>query len=196
MSNDFKKEIVDHALQSVGNLELAIKVATAFEDIKKQLIKNFAELLADTLLVRLQENLPGNEWIIISNTLATKPFDECSCLIIKNKNWPESLEVGIEAGRKNSKFFAFCIFGKESAILTKDKLNQIKTKLQNEIGAERISESQDIVWQRMVGADLKDWDNEEALLKLKNGEALSYFIGELVSISNIVNSICNSTQII
>lgn len=185
MNNDFNKEIVDHALQSDENLSLAIKIHNAYEDIKMQLIKNFTV----TLLISLQKELPEEEWEINIQTLIDKPAAASSGLFINRINYNKGLEVGIEAGLDNARLFSFVVFGKESESLSKDQINEIKVQLNNKIGSELITNEQEVIWQRHVRADLKNWDNEVALLKLKNGDALDYFSNELISIVKVVDAI-------
>lgn len=185
MNNDFNQEIVDHAILNVENLSLAIKIHNAYEEIKKRLIKNFTQ----SLLVSLQEKLPEEEWEINIQTLIDKPAAASSGLFINRRNWPKGLEVGIEAGLDNARLFSFVVFGKESESLSKDQINEIKVQINNKIGSELITTNQEVIWQRHVRADLKNWDNEVALLKLKNGEALGYFTNELISIVNVVDAI-------
>lgn len=185
MNNDFNQEIVEHALLNVENLSLAINVHDAYEDIKQRLIKNFTQ----SLLVSLQEKLPEEEWEINIQTLIDKPAAASSGLFINRINCHKGLEVGIEAGLDNARLFSFVVFGKESESLSKDQINEIKVQLNNKIGSELITKEQEVIWQRHVRADLKNWDNEVALLKLKNGEALDYFSNELNSIVNVVDAI-------
>ena len=189
MSNDFKEEIIDHALLNAENFSMAINIAKAFDDIRKRVITKFAQ----SLLTSLQTNLPCEDgWIINTDDLINSPFNKYSGLCVENTNWPEGLGLCIEAQGGNSRSFAFIVYGNESIKLSEEKKSEIKAELEKR-GVTPKSKGPNTIWYRMVHPDLENWDNEVALLKIHNGGALEYFTEELVSIAKILNSICNKS---
>lgn len=185
MNNDFKQEIINHALCSAENLSMAINIASAVEDIKKQLIKKFAE----SLLTNLQTGLPKeNGWEIDAEGLIETPFAKHSGLFVKNKNWQEGLGIVLEAQNTNYHSFLFMVYSEKT--LSEDKKNKIKAELENKNSVSKNSTWPNTIWCRNLQSDLMNWDNEAALLKIYNGDALDYVVNELVSIAGIVNLNC------
>jgi hypothetical protein len=186
MNNDFKQEIVDHALRNAENLSMAIQIHNAFEDIKKQLFKTFAESLVSSLQTKLLEK---NGWEINAEKLIKKSIIDPALFII-NRSWSEGLRIGFQAESLNARDIVFIVEENVSKKLSEIKKNEIKVELEKKSVTPK-GAGQNTIWFRGVQSDLMNWDNEVSLLKIQNGEALNYFTEELVFIAKTVDSICN-----
>jgi hypothetical protein len=85
------KMIVDYALKDDTNLKIAVKIASAFDEIRKKIIIDFLDALENAL----KESLDG-EWII-NNDLKQNVFDHWRGFYISKRAWKENYQIGIQS---------------------------------------------------------------------------------------------------
>ena len=161
---------------------MAWKVGSAFEDLKKKIIIEFAGALAEAL----QEELCGPGWTI-DNEFPKKPFGKYVGLRIYKENWPASQNGGVSIAMQSE------AEGPRSFILGVTKIpasepldgGRLKVHLDQKIKPGKLSRSWE--WWEEAAVEHRDWDTEEGAVRLfcRRAEALQYFKQYLLTLVTV-----------
>ena len=169
--------IVKHALESEDNLRMAIKVGLAFRHLKEELVKACLVDLRDTTLKRL-----GSSWRIDENTWITKPLG-CGLISFKRECWKES-SFGLSCDRIGPAQLSYFVWVSEARMKKAHGMQNLRAHLDQEYAPGNSTDCNP--WWKYVDKPLRDWDNEEALLRLhKRAELADQLSAHLVKIARI-----------
>jgi hypothetical protein len=176
MNDEFGKLIIDYATKNATNLAMSIRVSQVFDDIKRKVITTFLS----GLIKELQGRYKPDSWKIKSDP---DPLETYAGLTIRNEKWVGHL-VGIEAGSPGARNL---IIGVCKSQKTKSTVPGLKAALDKNIGYGKQSDWWE--WWRNLDKPYNNWDNEESLCKLFDGDAVDDFLAksallEIVKISD------------
>lgn len=182
MANKEKELIASYVLQNEGNLEVALKIAFAFDEIRKKIILDFLEALEKDLSKSLD-----HKWVI-KNDLKENVFDHWRGLYITKNEWREDLlyRIGFASEKYGARGFIIGVTKKqESQPIEGGKLN----KLLGEKYKPGLASSH-WEWYQWVEGNYGNWDNEEVLIKMyQKQETVSYFKEQILRIKEIAEPI-------
>jgi len=151
-SRDERTLIVDFAFRNENNLKIALKVGSAFNEIRRRIITNFLKDLEIALKL-------DNEWEIMNNFNKSK-LNDCTFFIAK-KVWGKKYQIGIHGKSGATDFiFGICKNPNIAEHLGSEKLKELDIRY----GPGRISEWW--AWYKSVDEPYRNWDNEEVLMNM------------------------------
>ena len=159
--------IVDYALEN-DDLATALKIGSAYDEIRKTIIISFIKRLESAL-----KDILDPEWIIIENELKQITFQNYECFFLSKEHWRDDYRIGIESQNKGAKNFVIGVRKNEKKPhMQGDKL---KNQLDQVCGTGKANKWWE--WYRYIEGTYRNWgDNEEALIKMHNSdEPVTYF---------------------
>lgn len=173
--------IVNYALRDEGNLEVACKIAFAFDEIRKKIITDFVDFLENTL----RETL-GDEWKI-KNDLKENVFARWRGLYVSKKEWGDNYSIGISSQRTGPKDFMMLVTTRIKEPIDGGKL---KNLLDEKYG-QGMSYPGSSEWCHWVDDMYRDWDSEEVLIKMnfKKVEVASHFKERILRVKEIAEQV-------
>jgi len=174
--------IVDYALENESNLEIALKIAFAFNEIRKKIIIDFLDALENAL----RESL-DNEWTI-QNNLKKDVFAKWKGCYIAKKKWQDICLIGIESDSSDAKNFFVTVRKNKEQIPEAIGGGKLKNLLDKEYRPGSGGE-QWIYWKYFEGI-YRNWD-EEVLIKMsfKKDEIVRYFKEQILRIKDIATPV-------
>jgi len=181
------KIIVDYALKDQHNLEIALKIGIAFDEIRKRIITDFLDALENAL----RGSLDNEKWTILDNLkeIVLKEGIWSSknkgCYITK-KEWQSTCLIGIESDTNGARNFFISVRKNQKEILKPTESGNLKNLLDNEY--KKGSSGGPWLYYRYFDGIYRDWNNEEILIDMifKKDETVSYFKEPILTIAKIV----------
>ena len=176
------KMIVDYALKDDTNLEVAVKIASAFDDISKRIIIDFLYALENILKQSLDDH---DQWII-TNELKNDVFAKDKGFYIEKRAWKGNYQIGIQSLQYGARKFIIGL-GKDK-MLSPIEGGNLKKQIDEQYRPGLADEWWE--WYRNVEGDYETWDNEKVLIDMYRKEkAVNYFKGPIITIARIASPV-------
>lgn len=150
-----EKEIVQHALSNDVNLKIAIQVGLSFEELKRTLIRNFADIIEIELNQHKWRKLDVDFW-------RKEPTGSYTGIYCERQDWPENISVCIEAQTAGIRKYLIGVAANNDKVDNKYRQIIYET-LNKEIG--NGSQSNGWAWYRDL-SEYSDFGTKETLLAL------------------------------
>ncbi len=171
MASQKEQEIIlAHALEE-KNLETALDVGFAFDDLRKEIIVGFLKKLENFVLASLPDS---SRWYVNDETLRHSPLKEQCIFSFGKKSWGERYGVGLQP-YEDKLIIGVWRQPTESAV----RIDCLKETLDKKLKPG--SSSRDWEWWCYL-APYRNWNTTEILIKLHNGEGVNDIGQELVGI--------------
>jgi hypothetical protein len=175
LNTEERELIINHAIEKVDNLEIALSLELCLQEIKNKVVHKFL----DDIYNKLKSLLKEEDWIIQCKYEKTKLK-----LAVSKDYWTERIQIGIgdEGNLKNFFIGIYC----EKNLVTKDVGELLRTSLREEVGYEK-SFSDDWIWWQYLPD--KNWSSIETLIKLhheNSRDALDNYSNQIRIVSETV----------
>jgi hypothetical protein len=172
-----RKLVLDHALLSEENLDIALTIAAVYDEICSQVFDGFITSLGTELSSRL-----GKDWKIATGSAG-------EMVVVQAPGHAANVYVALsadEGGRPRYPYFAVRCKNREA--LLADKAKQIKAALDAQYGQGKATDYS--LWWRPVDKKYADWNSPETLIRLyRKKEALIYFAGHLEKLGTVLKEV-------
>ena len=178
-----QQEIVNHALSSKENLQVAVAVCGAYNELKKKIIKDFSAHL-EHLLLELGFETDFSDW----NNRSLDYYTGFSCYKL---NWPKGMEIRVEA--QNGGFYNYIIGVKDKNILVDSQFSEILFNKCNEVLKTVGGKSKVWPWYKNLLDRYRSFEKEPLLVIYEKNEFSQYLLSEINGIAKVVeNELANT----
>lgn len=174
-----QQEIVNHALSSKENLQVALAVGGAYDELKKKIIKDFSAYL-ESLLKDLGFETDFSDW----NNRTLIGYTGFSCY---KSNWHEGVNIRVEA--QNGGYYNY-IFGlKDNGRLTNSQIrSNVFNKCNNALNCNG-SKSPPWIWYKNLPTEYQNFANADTLFALYEKEKFAaYLQAEIEKLAAVLDS--------
>ena len=174
--------ILEHALEK-ENLETALDIGFAFDDLRKKIIVGFLNKLEEFILDRLAD---ASEWKI-DRSLVDSPLTTYSSFGFEKSAWNDKYGVAFQPQAKDARKVIIGVWRqyntstKEGAPIVQE--GRLKRTLDDKIHPGRDSKYWE--WYHDLKDPYQDWNTTEALIKLHNSEGGNEIGQELLNIIEV-----------
>jgi hypothetical protein len=180
--------IVEHAVESEGNLRMAVCVGLAFDRLKERIVSEFIARLIAELRSRL-----GNSWGV-KDAWGKAPLKK-GYISVRKEQWAGNLAVCFGCEKVGPSELYWSAYAEKT--LSAEKSATLKAALDKQYSP-GLKNGAINPWWNWVAKPFRDWNTEEALIGLWNTEqalngfwnkeeALEYYASHLVSIAEITD---------
>lgn len=177
MTNEVRDLIVNHSFESTTGLRTALLVCFAYPAIKDRLIRRTLESVAKKLC-----NGSGT-WTAPLMELEPRGFR----LRVRQTDWPDSLYLAIERAKPDPNTWIGVVRPATCISFEHDLYEALKQAIPSVIPA---SNHPGYVWGGWLDRRFRDWDSEETILALAEGEEIqTHLSGLLADVNAIVERV-------
>ena len=180
-----QQEIINHALSSKENLEVALAVCGSYDELKKKIIKDFSAYL-EHLLKDLGFETDFSDW----NNRTLGSYTGFSCY---KSNWHEGVKIRVEA--QNGGYYNY-IFGlKDNGRLNNSQTrSNVFNKCNNALNCNG-SKSPPWIWYKNLPNEYKDFDNAKTFFALHDKKVFAdYLLAEIEKLGAVLDSELAKTE--
>ena len=180
--------ILEHALEK-ENLETALDIGFAFDDLRERIIVGFLSKLEKSVLGILRQRRDGSEWHVSGN-FRCSPLESYASFSFGKKTWGNQYGVALQSHAANA---CEVIIGVERWY--DDKTNKgarrfqpkdhLRKKLNHKIRNGVANDNRYWEWRHHLDDPYRNWNGKETLIKLHNGEAVKVIGLYLVKIIKV-----------
>lgn len=158
MPDNMRSVVVRHVLSSAENLSLAVDIAGSFGAVQSEVIRRALDRLTTSL-----GTFVDTKYLRISNGLGDRPLSQYESYRVSDTRWPTEVEICLEPQKPYARDICVGAVHKNPASWA-----GLSSSLTSALGGEQASNNW--VWWRYLGGDLRNWDTKEALLQLFDEE--------------------------
>ena len=176
-----KEMIVNYIFESPKNVELALKILAARDEIRRRIIESFVVGLEDCL--RKEFGSREDSWEV-KNDLKRNVFEHWLRIYVAKKEWKDLYSIALAPEYHSARGFVVGVCSNWEILKARRDEGQIKQAVEAEYRSGKTSD----VWPFYVWAEdpYCNWDTEEALRRLylhEGKEAIDYFKNAFVRIA-------------
>lgn len=188
MQHDSDLVLIEHALETQVNLEIALDIAFAFDKLRYRIIGDAMRELE----AKVRAGLGGAPWEIGTN-FNRQPIPSNGYFKVRSLQWPADYSVKLASDRKNAAelYIALHFDGDEPLVNHKalwESLAHIRP------GRAKETPQHGWLWWDWLETPLSNWSSKGSLLELATEKAPAALADELVGVATAIDPILTSIQ--
>ena len=186
--------IFNHALENEKNLEIVLKINSAFDDkleLHRRIIVQFLDKLEKFVLEKLRQRPDGSEWEVNYDSLRDSPLNknQYKTFGFGKQSWGRQYTVAIEPQSHCAGDVTIGVGWEQKDTLRADQVEHIWKSLEPMFKTNDGEPTESWVWRGLLREPYTNWNTKEALIKLYNGEAVKDLGKDFVNIIDVVEQI-------
>lgn len=183
MQHDCDQVLIEHALETPKNLEIALDIAFAFDKLRYRIIADAVQNIKARVLAGLNEA----PWEVKTN-FNHQPIPSDGYFQVRSSRWPTEYSVRLASDQRNAvQLYIGVLFNGDQPLADHNALQDSLAYIRPGKAKEELQYGW--LWWDWLDPSLLNWSSKATLLKLTTEEARSTLAGELIKVAAAVNPV-------